>query len=121
MVPCLEVNGGDIYHGTTIVESGAICLYLAELYGKLGPEQDKEAHYNSILYTCTTLDAILVVLLMQLKLAKGRKSRLVKKMLTKFTAADCVLGYSVWWALLYKEGALLKDYLYILRYYENLR
>ena len=39
-VPCLEIE-----NQTTILESGAICMYLAELYGSMVPE-DKAAYYK---------------------------------------------------------------------------
>lgn len=40
-VPCLEIEGRQ-----PIIESGAICLYLADIYGRLGPELDREAYYK---------------------------------------------------------------------------
>ena len=40
-IPCLEIEGRS-----PIVESGAICLYLADVYKSLGPELDKEAYYK---------------------------------------------------------------------------
>ena len=40
-VPCLEIEGRS-----PILESGAICMYLAHLYGNLGPEMDTAAYYK---------------------------------------------------------------------------
>ena len=36
----------------------------------------------------------------------------------KFTAADCMIGYNVWWASVIQEGSLLEDYP-VLRLYLN--
>ena len=41
-IPCLEIE-----NQTTILESGAICMYLAELYDNTEPE-DKAAYYKFV-------------------------------------------------------------------------
>lgn len=39
----------------------------------------------------------------------------------KFTAADCVIGYNVWWASVIQDGALLADYPVLRSYLERLK
>ena len=41
-IPCLEVE-----NQTTIIESGAICMYLAELYEDMVPD-DKASYYKFV-------------------------------------------------------------------------
>ena len=39
----------------------------------------------------------------------------------KFTAADCVVGFNVWWASVVKGGVLLDDYPGLRDYLERLK
>ncbi|XP_052261845.1 uncharacterized protein LOC127865848 isoform X2 [Dreissena polymorpha] len=139
-IPCLVVEGRQ-----AIIESGAICLYLADVYGKLGPEADKEAFYSWLVYSTATLDEVMEILFVQWVLTDlpDQDADLINKCVlkfntaakylsqclygrdyicgNKFTAADCVLGYNIWWALEMKEGLLLKDFPLILDYYKRLQ
>ncbi|PVD38534.1 hypothetical protein C0Q70_01150 [Pomacea canaliculata] len=54
-VPALEVEGQP-----PIIESAAICLFLADLCGSLAPELGKRADW--IIYSCCAMDEILVTL-----------------------------------------------------------
>ena len=38
----------------------------------------------------------------------------------RLTAADCVLGYNLFWAMAMRDGVLLKDYPVIMDYYDRL-
>ncbi|KAL4239232.1 hypothetical protein ACF0H5_000049 [Mactra antiquata] len=138
-VPCLQIDNKQ-----PIIESGAICQYLAHLYGNLGPELDAEAYYNWISYSTSTLDDIMEKLMIQWNYTdiKEQDTELINKMVLKFqsfckyfskvmdgrdyicgdrlTAADCVLGYNIWWAKQIKNGVLLNDFPVILKYYERL-
>lgn len=38
----------------------------------------------------------------------------------KFTAADCVIGYNVWWASVIQQGSLLEDYPVLKSYLKRL-
>lgn len=38
----------------------------------------------------------------------------------KFTAADCVIGYNVWWASVIQKGSLLEDYPVLRQYLARL-
>lgn len=39
----------------------------------------------------------------------------------KFTAADCVIGYNVWWASVIQGGVLLQEYPVLVEYLERLK
>ncbi len=39
----------------------------------------------------------------------------------KFTAADCVVAYNVWWASVIQGGALLQEYPVLLEYLERMK
>lgn len=39
----------------------------------------------------------------------------------RFSAADCVLGYNIWWASVIKDGFLLENYPELLSYLCRLR
>ncbi len=39
----------------------------------------------------------------------------------KFTAADCVVGYSCWWASVIQGGSLLQEHPVLLEYLERLK
>ncbi|XP_045212585.2 glutathione S-transferase GST-6.0-like [Mercenaria mercenaria] len=138
-VPCLEIEGKQ-----AIIESGAICLYLADIYGKLGPEYAKEVYYNWIVYSVATLDETMEVLFIQWvhTAVEDQDENLIDKMLLKFqtfakflskhmegrdflcgdklTAADCVLGYNLWWAMAMRDGVLLEHYPVLQEYYNRL-
>ena len=40
---------------------------------------------------------------------------------SKFTAADCVLGYNIWWASAIHNGELLKEFPVLVQYLERLK
>ncbi|XP_076459260.1 uncharacterized protein LOC143292652 [Babylonia areolata] len=126
-VPALEVEGRP-----PLLESGAICLYLADLCGRLAPElSDRAEYYNWTFYCTSTLDVALMSLTVQWmfkpegqcdqgavdkaigqadicldrldQALKGRKYILGDR----FTAADCVVGYCVSWASVLNKDRLL--------------
>ncbi|XP_002733258.1 glutathione S-transferase GstA-like [Saccoglossus kowalevskii] len=130
----------------TILESAAICMYLADLYGQLVPNRyARREYYNWIVYASCTMDSVLDPLYMQLthtpedKIDQSLIDKLLKKYhviaaylnnaLTdrewicgeRFTAADCVIGYNVWWAAVIKKGELLKDYPALSAYNERIK
>ncbi|XP_070579603.1 glutathione S-transferase GstA-like [Ptychodera flava] len=130
----------------TILESGAICLYLADLYGKLVPMRfDRKEYYNWIVYATATIDSVLEPLYMQLTHTpeEQRDQALIERQHNKFaviakhlntvlqnrtwicgdrfTAADCVIGYDVWWASFIKKGELLRDYPALVAYADRVR
>lgn len=140
-IPALEVEGV-----CTLVESGAICLYLADLYGKLTPPiKERGNYYNWISYACSTVDSFMFPLYMQLthlseekrdqKVIEQNKAEFIIfcEYLTKaledreyicgeeFTAADCVVGYNMFWASVIEGGALMEKYANILAYYDRLK
>ena len=39
----------------------------------------------------------------------------------KFTAADCVIGYNIWWASVIQGGVLLEDYPVLKEYLQRLK
>lgn len=139
-VPALEIEGRE-----PLIESGAICMYLAELYQKLLPKKDNIADYfNVIFFCCATLDEILEQLFVQWMFVEleNRDNDLIQNMAAKFnvaishvetilcdrkficgdefTAADCVLGYNVWWANVMQGGQLLKNHPVARSYLERL-
>jgi len=127
---------GDVhYHGTVpalqledglmLRESGAICLYLAERYGRLAPAigtPERPQYLSWISYATSTADEYLEPLYWEVvhKKEEDRNAAVVAKSVEKFrefavyfedfiadrefvcgadfTAADCVMGYCVWWA-----------------------
>ncbi|XP_061182274.1 uncharacterized protein LOC133190598 [Saccostrea echinata] len=140
-VPALEIEGKE-----PLIESGAICMYLADLYQKLQPEKDRKMDYlNIIFYCCATIDEILEHLFVQWMFVEPEKrdNVLIQNMMSKFdssathiekllhnrkyicgdkfTAADCVLGYNIWWASVMQNGELLKNHPSILSYFERLK
>lgn len=140
-IPALVVEGAG-----TIIESGAICLYLADLHKQFGPTPDCQLeYYNWIMYTCGTLDEAMEHLFIQWYHTepKDQDKNLLKRMTEKFTvfaeyfskymmgkqyicgdrftAADCVLGYSIWWASTMREGCLIKEFPEITKYLGRLR
>ncbi|KAL5018931.1 hypothetical protein ScPMuIL_004653 [Solemya velum] len=140
-VPALEIEGQD-----TILESGAICLYLAELYERCLPESGhRKNYYNWILYATSTLDSVLELLFEQwYHTPEGDKdnekinaaiekfnvfaayfSKFMKRRDYvcggRFTAADCVLGYDIWWASQMRDGVLLAGFPVVKTYLDKLR
>ncbi|KAK7507821.1 hypothetical protein BaRGS_00000786 [Batillaria attramentaria] len=117
-IPALEVEGHP-----PILESGAICLYLADLCGRLAPEPKERAeYYHWILYTTSTMDEAMERLFMQWWMFKPEEQdkQIVAKARAdselcldnleralegkdfilgkELTAADCVVGFNVVWA-----------------------
>lgn len=39
----------------------------------------------------------------------------------RFTAADCVIGYNIWWASVIQQGMLLQEFPVLLEYLERLK
>ena len=148
--------------GTVLLESSAICLYLADNMTcpsgcTLLPDKQHQAHYykyvhvedivylfvtlflshtlhSIICYATSSFDIILEPLYMQLTHipTNQRNTALVDTMMRKFhicanvlsnhlsgqqyvcgdkfTAADCVVGFNIWWASVIEGGVLLEDY-----------
>ncbi|XP_041363254.1 glutathione S-transferase 1-like [Gigantopelta aegis] len=139
-VPALVIEGE-----TTLLESGAICLYLADKYGRLAPDlKDRKDYYDWILHSCATMDEMMEVFYNQWIITPEKPDEeLVQKTIKKFlqcmdalnktlkgrkfvcgdslTAADCVLGYSIWGAATMKDGLLVKDYPEVQQYYDRLK
>jgi len=141
LFPALVVN--DEF---TMIEGAAICMYLADTYGQFLPDADHKAEYYSwILYSAATFDNIMRNLQEQLvdtpphdrdsdKLDLALKgfdafSRALSETLDKrcyicgdkFTAADCVLGFTLWWAYTIEGGALLQEYPVLMNYLQRLK
>lgn len=114
--------------GTVMIESAAICLYLADLYQQCLPEPDeKPSFYSMIFFAIGTADASLKILYTQwFKVAEDQRDpdqikthlprlkvfldTLEKHMQnkqficgSKFTVADVIVGYSIEYALLVEE------------------
>ncbi|XP_046360937.2 uncharacterized protein LOC124138370 [Haliotis rufescens] len=127
-----------------ILESGAICLYLADRYGKLVPDpKDRADYYSFILYVTSTIDGILDFFYELWNLNMTFTEDKVKKMRDrfnacldfitrrlegrqficgdKFTAADCVLGYVTFYATVLKDGELLANHPTIREYRDRLQ
>ncbi|XP_077980770.1 glutathione S-transferase GstA-like [Glandiceps talaboti] len=140
-LPALVVN--DDY---TVLESGAICMYLADVYGRLVPSRfDRKEYYNWIVYATATIDSVLEPLYIQLTHtpedkkdhavieAMEKKFHVIAKHLesvmenrhwicgASFSAADCVIGYNIWWASHIKKGELMNDYPALLEYSRRLQ
>jgi len=119
----------------TMIEGAAICMYLADLYGQFLPDvQHRAEYYSWIVYSAATFDNIVKTLhhqIVELPEAQRNKAalnsalqgfnafaRALSETLSRsrylcgntFTAADCVLGFTLWWAYTIEEGKLLGDY-----------
>lgn len=101
--------------------------------------------YSFISYATSTFDHILEPLYMQLTHTpeEKRNQPLVDSMMRKFsicanvlsqhlsdkqyicgdkfTAADCVIGFNVWWASVVQGGSLLEDYPVLRSYLDRLK
>lgn len=140
-MPALVVN--DEF---TMIEGAAICLYLADMYENLLPELEyKVEYYRWIVYTASTFDNIVGCLHQQLvetplinqnpetlrhafrafhSFARALNDTLEDKEFIcgdKFTAADCVVGFTLWWAYTIQQGTLLLAYPALLDYLDRLR
>ncbi|XP_063447274.1 uncharacterized protein LOC134726788 [Mytilus trossulus] len=138
-VPALQ------YDDLTLLESGAICMHLAEKYNSLIPTDLGEL-YNILFYVCATLDEVQEKLFVQfffnekngtedkneIEHATQKFNACAKYLVTclrekeyicgdKFSVADCVLGYNMWWASEMKEGILIQKYPELLSYLERLK
>jgi len=138
-VPALQLEDGQMLR-----ESGAICLYLAERYGRLAPAigtPERAQYLNWISYATSTADEYLEPLYWEVvhKKEEERNQAVVDKSVQKFrefathfedvmkdrefccgeefTAADCVLGYCVWWANHCGKGIGLCDDFPVFRAY----
>ncbi|XP_033735091.1 glutathione S-transferase 3-like [Pecten maximus] len=140
-IPALVLEDGN-----TIIESGAICLYMADFHKSLVPETQWIAdYYNWIVYACSTLDDMMETIYLQWYLtdSEDQNEQLVKRMTDKFqvfadyfnnylkgksficgdkfTAADCIMGYNIWWASGMREGCLIDQYPEIISYLSRLQ
>ncbi|KAJ8318066.1 hypothetical protein KUTeg_003157 [Tegillarca granosa] len=136
----------DIENEMPILESGAVCLYLADLYGKFVPQPEtRKDYYNWVLYACSTLDEVLETLYIQWgeTTPENQDKELISKAIDKFslfanyfskflegktyicgnrfTAADCVIGYNIWWSSVMKEDNLIQNYPNIVKYLDTLK
>ncbi|XP_067671631.1 glutathione S-transferase GstA-like [Haliotis asinina] len=140
-IPALQVEGEGV-----IIESGAICLYLADRYDKLAPPiAQRLEYYDWALYAIATIDEAMELLYWQWAVKPEKPNpqgvdKMVAKMdtcmkrLTKalegrqyicgntLTAADCILGYSMWAASdsMFNEGSLVEDYPEVKNYVSRL-
>ncbi|KAK7113014.1 glutathione S-transferase GstA-like [Littorina saxatilis] len=141
-IPALEIEGGP-----TMLESTAICLYLADLCGRLAPEpQDRAEYYDWTLYGAIRLDEALerlwefwngpkdkqdpdvfakakavvdVGLVRMENTLKDRPYILGQEL----TVADCILGFNIWWAAFpeMNNGSLLEGYPNVKAYLERVK
>ncbi|KAL8587528.1 hypothetical protein ACOMHN_000934 [Nucella lapillus] len=127
-VPALETEGRP-----PMLESGAICLYLADLCGRLVPEpKDRSEYFSWVFYCTSTLDGAMATLSRQwmftpealrdqevIAKAKALVDQCLDRLDTalqgrtfilgeQFSAADCVVGYSVLWASVLNKQLLLE-------------
>ncbi|KAK7113017.1 glutathione S-transferase GstA-like [Littorina saxatilis] len=129
-VPALEIEGRP-----TMLESSAICMYLADLCGRLAPEpKDRAEYYDWIQYSACRLDEVMETLTWQWwfgtpeqqnpeVIAKAKAvadiclDKVEKTLQDRpyilgpdLTAADCVVGYNIFWASLpvMNKGILLE-------------
>lgn len=130
----------------TLIEGAAICMYLADLYGQFLPDSEHRAEYYSwIVYSAATFDNIVKTLHMQMvETPSGERnhqmldsalsglnafSRALTETLStnaylcgdSFTAADCVLGFTLWWVSTIDHGRLLDCYPVLRAYLNRLR
>ncbi|KAK7113013.1 hypothetical protein V1264_012380 [Littorina saxatilis] len=142
-VPALEIEGRP-----TMLESTAICLYLADLCGRLAPEpKDRAEYYDWTLYGAIRLDEALERLAWQWWL--GPKDKQDPEAIAKakavvdvcldrmenilkdkpyilgqeLTVADCILGFNIWWAAFpeMNNGSLLEGYPNVKAYLERVK
>ncbi|XP_067673365.1 glutathione S-transferase GstA-like [Haliotis asinina] len=127
-IPSLVVPGEG-----TVLESGAINMYLADRYKKLLPDPKYlKDYYDFIIYGNATLDELIGFFFELLMLKTPFSDEKVKKMTEKFdtcmdylakklenreflcgdkfTAADTVLGFDLYCAALINDGKLLEKH-----------
>lgn len=129
-----SLPGGVIDDDFTMIESAALCLYLADLYGRLVAEPQHRAEYYSwIVYSSATFDSLVKTIRCQLMKSSTERdeltlesalrgfhafARAVNDTLSvtnylcgnRFTAADCVLGFTLFCANTVDGGRLLNGY-----------
>ncbi|XP_071107535.1 glutathione S-transferase 1-like [Haliotis cracherodii] len=138
-IPALVIPGEG-----TMLESGAINMYLADRYGKLVPDpKDRKDYYDFIMYANSTLDELLEFFcdmwLLKVAETEERQARMRDKLNTcldhlsnrlegrdflcgdKITAADCVLGYDIYVCSLLKDGELFQNHPKIREYLDRLK
>ncbi|XP_067671240.1 glutathione S-transferase D7-like [Haliotis asinina] len=138
-IPALTIPG-DI----PILESGAICMYLADKYGKLLPEpQYRQDYYNFLIYTVATIDGVLDFFYQlygaNMTFSDEKVQQMTDKLNVcfdfvsrrlqgrqyicgdKLTAVDCVFGYVIYYSTLLKDGALLKNYPKLQEYHDRIK
>ncbi|XP_067673362.1 inactive glutathione S-transferase D3-like [Haliotis asinina] len=138
-IPALVVPGEG-----TVLESGAINMYLADRYKKLLPDPKYlKDYYDFIVYANTTLDELLEFFydmwLMKVVETEERQAKMRDKLNTcldylstrlegrdflcgdKLTAADCVLGYDIYIYAVLRDGELLQNHPRIRKYYDRLK
>ena len=118
------------------IQLGAIKLLLQILFSSF---------HSKLVYATSTFDQVLEPLYMQLthtpeeerdqKLvqAKLEHFKIIASVLSEhfqknqfvcgeqFTAADCVIGYNVWWASVIKKGEFLNEYPVLVSYLQRLK
>ncbi|XP_067672674.1 inactive glutathione S-transferase D3-like [Haliotis asinina] len=138
-IPALVVPGEG-----SVLESGAMTMYLADRYKKLLPDPKYlKDYYDFIVYANTTLDELMEFFcdmwLLKFVETEERQARMRDKLNTcfdylstrlegrdflcgdKLTAADCVLGYNIYIFAVLRDGELLQNHPRIRRYYDHFR
>lgn len=137
----------DENSGLVLIESGAICLYLARLHQQLTPDDDDSVlpiYYDWVVYAAATLDPCLSIV--ERNVNKSEEERDAEAMASafdktdqfaryferhlenkdyicgkSFTVADIVTGYCVMWMSTIKGGSILADYPRVKAYLARLK